>query len=165
MAVPTIAVANYFIGKGQAEGVPITPMKLLKLVYIAHGWHLGLSNQPLIAEDVQAWKFGPVVDSVYQDFKHYGAGDISRQKAVWDNDGEYRIPSIQDPKLQSFLDSVWNAYKHLNGLQLSDITHQPGTPWYETWVTNDGRRQRGAVIQPDLIRSHYQELAQKRNAA
>jgi len=56
---PTLAVANYLIGKAQSEGRSITPMQLIKLVYIAHGWTLGLYDQPLIGEQVEAWTYGP----------------------------------------------------------------------------------------------------------
>jgi len=48
----TLAVANYLIGKAHSEGDRITVMKLLKLVYIAHGWSLGLTGKPLIGEEV-----------------------------------------------------------------------------------------------------------------
>lgn len=163
MVVPTIAVANYFVGKAQAEGVPITPMKLLKLVYIAHGWSLALRNSPLIGEEIQAWKYGPVVESVYQDFKHYGRSNIARQKAVFDASGEYVIPTISESDLAIFLDNVWKAYKHLDGFQLSAITHQKDTPWYKTWVDNGGSEYRGAAIPQSTIAEHYRQLAAKRN--
>ena len=55
------AVANKFLELGERDGVSdITPMKLLKLVYIAHGWHLALSEgkKPLVNEASEAWKYG-----------------------------------------------------------------------------------------------------------
>ena len=52
-----IAVANYFIDKAKADGVPLTHMKLQKLIYFAHGWHLALYGEPLIDEEIQAWEF------------------------------------------------------------------------------------------------------------
>lgn len=159
---PTISVANYFIGKAQHEGDKITPMKLLKLVYIAHGWALGLYRTPLIAEEVQAWKYGPVVPSVYEDFRHYGREPIARQKTVWNEEGQLAVPTVTDPDTQQLLDSVWNAYKQFNGLQLSDITHRPNTPWDITWNQNGGCHTRGAVIPPALIQEHYQQLADQR---
>lgn len=157
----TISVANYFIGKAQQEGTSLTPMKLLKLVYIAHGWALGLYQTPLIAEEVQAWKYGPVVPSVYHDFRHYGRGHIERQKPVFTN-GEVFVPTVTDQETQQLLDSVWNAYRQLDGLQLSDITHRPNTPWDITWNQRGGCNTRGAVIPPDVIQQHYQQLAESR---
>ena len=34
---PSLVVSNFFINKSIEEGVELTPMKLLKLVYITHG--------------------------------------------------------------------------------------------------------------------------------
>jgi len=59
-----LAVANYFIKKSQDDGIAVTPMQLVKLVYIAHGWHLGLHHSQLLTESIQAWKYGPVIPSV-----------------------------------------------------------------------------------------------------
>ena len=60
------AVANSFLDIAEAGNVnDISPMKLQKLVYYAHAWHLAFLGQPLIREEVQAWKFGPVIPDVY----------------------------------------------------------------------------------------------------
>ncbi len=156
----TIAVANYFVGKAHEEGVGITPMKLLKLVYIAHGWALGLYDKPLIGEQVQAWQYGPVIESVYRNFKQYGRHPILRQQK--DNPLSSTIPTVEDADTKDFLDSVWNAYKQFGGLQLSDLTHRAGTPWDVTWNENNGSSIKGAVIPETLIQEHYKELAEKR---
>lgn len=164
MTFPTVAIANYFIGKAQSEGICITPMKLLKLVYIAHGWHLGLYDRPLIGEEVQAWQYGPVVSSVYHDFKHYGSGNITRQHMISGPDGNPIIPTVTHSKVSVFLDKVWEAYKHYNGWQLSDITHQPGTPWDIVWRQNGGSERRGSPIPQQLIADYYKKLATRRDA-
>ena len=38
------AVANYFLEAGERDGVPITPLKLQKLVCIAYGFYLAASE-------------------------------------------------------------------------------------------------------------------------
>jgi len=50
MTYSSFEVANYFIKKSLQEKRPITPMKLQKLIYFAHGWNLGLAGKPLINE-------------------------------------------------------------------------------------------------------------------
>lgn len=159
--LPTISVANFFIGKAQEEGRKITPMQLLKLVYIAHGWHLGLYGTPLIGESAQAWKYGPVIPSVYHDFKHYGKGNIDRQKSIF-VDEKLIVPSVTDDRARDFLSSVWNAYKHLDGWQLSAITHEQGTPWSITWEECGGDHFAGHPIAESLIAEHYRGLAEQR---
>jgi len=156
---PTLAVANYFIAKAQSEGRPITPMQLIKLVYIAHGWTLGLYDRPLIGEDVQAWQYGPVIPSIYHEFKHYGRNPISQQKAIATDQGELFIPTVNDRHACRVLDRVWEVYGHLSGLQLSSITHQPGTPWYEEWYNGGGERFRDNVLSQANIARYYNKLA------
>ena len=65
----SIAVAaNWFI-----QSLPsLTPLKLQKLIYYAHGWHLAIRNAPLIDEVIEAWEYGPVVPNVYHEFKKFG---------------------------------------------------------------------------------------------
>jgi uncharacterized phage-associated protein len=59
------AIANYFIARAAADGKRLTPLQLIKLVYIAHGWYLGLTGEPLINEPPEAWQYGPVIPSLY----------------------------------------------------------------------------------------------------
>ena len=91
MAYPTKAVANYFIDLANAKKIQITPMKLQKLIYFAHGWHLAIIGEPLIDECVQAWSYGPVIDSIYHEFKEYGSGPIKRHARSYHVVDEHNI--------------------------------------------------------------------------
>src|ERR1700736_6544090 len=66
------AVANYFLQRANAEGIPITPMAIQKLVYFAHGWMLAVYGRPLINQRIEAWEYGPVIRDLYQQFKRFG---------------------------------------------------------------------------------------------
>ena len=41
-------VANFFLSRGAEAGVTISPMKLLKLVYIGYGWVLAVLDRSLL---------------------------------------------------------------------------------------------------------------------
>ena len=41
------ALANFFI----KNYTNISPLKIQKLVYISHGWHLGLFDEPLVDDE------------------------------------------------------------------------------------------------------------------
>ena len=65
---------NYEI---QGQDADITPMKLQKLLYYCQGYSLALTGKPIFYEEIEAWKNGPVVESVYQEYKKYKNNVIS----------------------------------------------------------------------------------------
>jgi uncharacterized phage-associated protein len=54
------------------------------------------------------------------------------------------------------INRVWNKHGQLTGIQLSELTHRPRTPWYKAYVQGEGKN---TLIDNDLIRQHYLELA------
>jgi uncharacterized phage-associated protein len=122
-------------------------MKLIKLVYIAHGWYLALAGRPLLREPIQAWKYGPVIASLYHSFKQYGNNPLpvtaATDEVIADNEHE---------DVRRLLDKVWEAYSKFTPAQLSTITHQSDTPWSQVY----DQYQRHAIIPDELIRQHYQ---------
>lgn len=160
LTVPAVVVANHFVERAQEDGNSVDLLKLIKLVYIAHGWHLGYAGDPLIRETVEAWKYGPVIRSVYDAFKHCGSKPITKPAATGlafgAEDGSIGLLPDGD-KLLSFLGAVWREYGKFSGVELSEMTHRPGTPWYEAWHDDGGKNQLGAVIDDGKIRGYYEE--------
>jgi len=143
---PPLTIANYFVQKSLDTGVKLTPLKLVKLVYIAHGWYYALSNKALINEGVFAWAYGPVIESVYHKFKKHGKNQIPSQEY----DPLTSMVSIDDEDKQ-FLDKVWQVYQNYNGLQLSTLTHMVDTPWHEIFYSKG----QDHIIPNELIAEHY----------
>ncbi len=147
------AIANYFLDIGEVEGVPITPMQIIKLVYIAHGWHLALREEPLIVDKIEAWEFGPVIPSLYHEFKYYGSNPIESRAYEEVMASIYNEPD--NVPVGSFLDEVWREYKGFDALELSSMTHQPNTPWDITRKKNRLRLKTNPIIDNDLIQKYY----------
>ena len=158
MRYPALAIANYFIDKANLSGEVLDHLKIQKLVYIAHGWHLAIFDDPLIDEPVQAWKYGPVIPSLYQAFKRHGNAAVVENEAVVRRNGEISVPSVSydDDQAQKLLGKVWKAYSKYTGVQLSNLTHQTGTPWDQTWKEARGRNNKR--INDQLIARHFREL-------
>ena len=55
-----ISVANYLLKKNGG----MQQLKLLKLVYLCHAWHLGILGAPLVNEEAEARSYGPVFPSL-----------------------------------------------------------------------------------------------------
>src|ERR1700753_3338110 len=106
-----LAVANFFVQKSFDSGIEVTTMKAIKLVYISHGWHLGIYESPLISEAVQAWKYGPVVESVYHEFKNYSKKEITKLYETTSDTGTTIIPNVKSETIP-FLERIWEVYKN-----------------------------------------------------
>lgn len=147
-------VANRLLEVAAAENSSLTPMQVLKLVYIAHGWSLGLDGRALIDQPVEAWQYGPVISDLYSAMKHFG-GDAVRGPLPlgWGGRADELTQRERD-----LVDQTYHLYGRMNGVQLSRITHADNTPWQQTYAP--GRF--GVEIPRDLIAEHYRRLANDR---
>ena len=145
-------IANRFLALARikAGGDTLTPMQVLKLVYIAHGWMLGLYGRPLIKDDVQAWQYGPVIPTLYNAMRGYGAGVVTQDIRAPSNDN-------LDENEDDIVQQVYNLYGDKTGPALSRLTHAAGTPWALTYEPGSF----GLVISTDNIEDHYRRLANK----
>lgn len=95
----------------------IPAMKLQKLIYYAHAWHLAITDEPLVTDyRFKAWAMGPVLPTVWHARKSEG----SRARSTWVPDSSELIDEI--------LDLVNEQYGSLSGNELSALTHAE-TPW------------------------------------
>ncbi len=173
MSINPSAIANYFLQKGEDEGIDITQLKLIKLVYLAHGWSLWGLDEPLFPKNsFEAWQHGPVFPSLYHEFKHYGNSPIDEKATEIEMVGEVdlekdqlpefklSIPKVdesEDKSIISLLDFVWGTYKDFSGWGLRELTHQEGTPWKEIY----DEKERNKKIPDALIKKHFEEKAKQ----
>ncbi len=159
MAFDSKAVANHFLDLAESENEAISPMKIQKLVYIAHGWYLALTEKPLLDEYVQAWKYGPVIPTLFHEFKRFGREAITEPATDFDprNNTFAKTIMSDDKYVKAILEKVYEVYGDFTAIQLSNLTHQPDTPWAETWAKSEGTR--NVNIENELIKGHFQELA------
>lgn len=140
MAYSALAVANAFIKRAQEGKIPeLTPMKLQKLLFYVQSWYYKYRQQPLFDDVFTRWTYGPVIPSIYHEFKGYGAGVINapgstvvhRPSAENPFAFEVVVPEINwnDQDAVSFIDEAVRVYGPMTGWQLSQMTHQPGTAW------------------------------------
>lgn len=154
------AVANYFLSKYGKHS--ISPLKIQKLVYIAHGWHLAFHSEPLVDDEyAEAWQYGPVYASLYHEFKHRGRLPIIDLAAELDDDLNEAKPGIpkSDEGTRDLLDRIWEVYGDRTGFQLSEMCHRPGSPWDEARKASNGRK--NAHIDDAVIEKHYKEKLER----
>lgn len=140
-------VADAILKIAKKHGKSLTPMQLMKLTYIAHGWSLGIRNIDLFPNRIEAWQYGPVIPDLYRATKSYGRNPIPM-----DAIGDPENIAVSDDDL-AFLEDVYSKYGHLDGIALSYLTHQRGTPWDKCYRPGVY----GIEIPDELIRKHYEE--------
>ncbi len=132
---PVKAVANAILEKSFADKRPISPLKLQKLLYYAHGYYSAAYKKPLIDEAFEAWRYGPVVPSAYHEFREFGNEPITRLATEFDSGIENDIPvaaEFDDRNVRRVIEYVWKQYSHLPAAALSEMTHRPESPWDQT---------------------------------
>lgn len=116
--------------------VKCTHLKLQKLTYLAYADYLCKYSDRLFEDKIYAFKLGPVVDSIYNKYKH----DIDKTEEVFDNNIiDEHIGSVPMSCRIMFarcgiqkLDSIKNTiekYGDYSAYELVDITHRDGAPW------------------------------------
>lgn len=155
----SIALANFFIDKSTSEKCDITLLKLVKLVYIAHGYLLALLNRSFLNsryDKVEAWRLGPVIPTVYHTFK-YNANSPIKEKGVVcvlneNDDPVFVVPQISD-SAKIVLDFVWSRYGQMSPSTLVALLHEEGTPWKLYY--SEGKN---IEIPDDVTKDYYDTL-------
>jgi uncharacterized phage-associated protein len=137
---------NWFLQKAASECETLNPIKLQKLLYIAHGWHLALFNKPLFNENFKAWEWGPVIDTFYDIALSY----------TFNNNFHHVAPDFVDKSKNDFLNKIWDTHKRLTTIDLASTLVKDNTPWHKIFA----QEFRG-LIPNDLIREYYLNLAGK----
>jgi uncharacterized phage-associated protein len=168
MAFPAKAIANEFLTLAKNNGQELTPMKIQKLVYFAHGWFLAITGRPLISENVQAWDYGPVIKSLYGDFREYGNSPISfpaTEFKMRDSRMTLFVPLIGnsgdpgDREIASqVVRKVWDEYGGYTPARLSNATHAPDSPWNQVYKEGE----KNIPIPDESIRGYFLKVANAR---
>lgn len=161
VASTAASVANEFLklAKEEPQFPPVDQMKLQKLLFYAHAWHLAMRGAPLFENDFEAWPWGPVVRDVYNQTRLCGRAPVDQfiTELRWE-DGQPRVVTpngVDDPDLKEFIRSVWNTLKVYDGIQLSNSTHAEGEPW--TIVCKELGTDGKPAIPNELIRKVFRQ--------
>ena len=120
--IDSLNVARYFIIRAYEEGreAEMTNMKVQKLLYYAQSLHLALYNEPLFAEEIQAWRYGPVCPPAYNFYSEFEA----KQLPIPDKESLLQLPREK----KELLEEIWEYFGGYHAYKLSDMTHLE-FPW------------------------------------
>jgi uncharacterized phage-associated protein len=143
-------VAKEFVRLAAASGSCLDQMQLQKLVYIAHGWCLAVTGQPLTGDRPEAWEFGPVYARLARVLRSLGTTAVTLEL--------FSFGSTSD--LEAFeMDLIvmtWRDFGVLEAPQLAILTQGAGTPWKSIYANGAGE---GRDIPHRLVADQFCELA------
>ena len=155
------SLANYFIDLAISNQKDILQMGLMKRVYITHGFCLALFDKSALDprfDVVEAWRYGPVIPSVYHSFKHNGKNPIKEKSVFVDYDPTTfevttQIPELTDNDVKAVANMVWNRYLDFSDTQMVELTHKSGTPWGMCY-----QKGKTCEIPDEYTKAFYQKL-------
>lgn len=129
-------LCNNILVRGKKENITISPMKLQKLLYYVCRDYVIETGQMPIRECFEVWQYGPVLPSVYGEFKAFGSKPItSYAKDAYGS--AQMVSEIANPVLSRVIDIVWAKYKRMTGVELSELTHCKGSAWLKAFLAGE----------------------------
>lgn len=126
--------------------MPVSNLKLQKMLYFLDINFLINFDKKLIDEDFEAWQYGPVLKDVYDKYSFFAASSIRiRQKPENDLPEEYK-------------NSIINNIDHLAKIDawaLVEYSHRDNTPWSKVYRNGAGNHQK---IPNELLREYAQNI-------
>ena len=117
----------------------ISNLKLQKLLYYAQGCYLAFYNRPLFNDELVAWEHGPVVESVYHEYKNNGGRGIES------------FGNIQEPytiEEEATLKTMYENFARYSAWGLRNMTHNE-KPWQDTLKNH--------IIDKKLIKEYFEQ--------
>ena len=165
-----LTVANTFLELAWSWGQHVTPDRLQRLVYIAHGWYLALTGgHPLITGRVDGSPRGiPIIGELHEAMGAYGTQPIDEPFGRKSDEGftdKYREAGIdtvplEDRQVHQLLHTIWHEYVAYTDEELVAMTTTQASPVYRLWL----KPPRGASrseIPVDLIQRHFEVLLKR----
>ncbi len=134
-AVATV-LSNNILVRARRENIKVTPMKLQKLLYYVCVKYVKETGDLPVSEPFEVWQYGPVVPSVYSEFKPYGASPI-KQLAKNAKGRAMIVDEDANPTLTDCINYVWSRFKNYTGIELGRRTHLKGSGWYAAFQRDD----------------------------
>lgn len=131
-----------------------THLDLQKLTYLCYADYLCKTKKKLFSDEIYAYKYGPVIDSVYKMYRGSGPFEIDSEEQIGED-----ITKIMPAKSRIMfstngtekilsIDETLKKYEMFTTHELVEITHKEDGPWYKT--------KQSYCISDDMILKYHQ---------
>lgn len=143
MSFNALDIANkVIINTDIDKGDIISNLKLQKMMYYLQGFNLAFFEEKLFDDDIEAWQYGPVVPSVYYNFRDFGKGAILLSEGVEEI-------ALKNEEQEDMFRQVLDEYGKFSAIRLMEMTHEE-LPWKSTDI-------RG-TIDTELMKNYFKTL-------
>jgi uncharacterized phage-associated protein len=135
-------IADYVIAYYEKADWCISNLKLQKVLYFLQAEYLVSTGNKLFDDEIEAWGIGPVIPSVYREYKIFGGASIPafNKKMPW--------IAYDDCKI---INPMLDHLKDLSSTYLTQVTiHQ--RPWIRNYSSYETR-----IIPVNEIREYFME--------
>jgi uncharacterized phage-associated protein len=144
-----IDIARYILLVAYESGDVVTNLKLQKLLYYAQAWYMvHHKGRKLFSDDIEAWRFGPVIKDIYDLYKKFSRSPIDEQV----NEKDFTCLELDDRK---FMDEFLDEFMDYSALSLVNMIHNE-IPWKEAFDGNDPMA--STVISTNSMYDYYSKL-------
>lgn len=150
-------LANFILDYASTLSLPMTHLQLQKILYFCHGWFLARERVPLVVGQFEAWREGPVLRSVYNEFKVAGSQPIGVRALRLDMETGRRVVAVAklSSELAKYVRTIARLYMGYSAYDLSSMTHAVESPWYEVAHATDSRVNLGLLISNEAIEAYF----------
>lgn len=118
-----VEIARYVVKKCIADELPISNLQLQNILYFIQKSFLKNKNRVAFEDDIEAWKFGPVIPKVYYRYSGFGSMPITLDLSE---------PVSLDLADKLIIDSVIEDFRNKSYYRLGNSIHHPLGEWYKT---------------------------------
>jgi uncharacterized phage-associated protein len=122
MTYQVLDIANKVIASiDGSKGETISNLKLQKLLYYLQGFFIAIYDRKIFDDSIEAWQYGPVVKSVYEHFKTFGASALTLSE-------NQEVISLATPEEEALFNEILEEFGQFSAIKLMNMTHEE-LPW------------------------------------
>lgn len=141
MIITSVNIANSFLQKSFEENVPLTVLKLNKLIYLFFRNYLKETGNIIFSEPFEAWNTGPVLPNVQSKFQSFRKEPV--KNFAYDAAGKISALKLDTgTEVHRIFNKVWYTYNSFTASEL--VKETMGKAWLKV-ITEE----------PHLLKNEY----------
>jgi len=112
-------------------GDGISNLKIQKLLFYIQKTSYSVYEKPFFTDKMEAWQYGPVIPTIYHEFKKYRSNNID----VIETQDFINSKLALDKEQLLIIDFVWDSYNKYSAGGLVDLTHND-IAWKKNFIPN-----------------------------